>query len=425
MKAKILILFVILVGTHCNVSLQAQEPLPDTVWTKTFQNPITINCVKFSPDGQYIFAGTNNIILQIETSTGNIFRTLQWHDWKVFNIDFSPTGDTILSSGADYTIRLWDYISGDTIHSLKYERPDSLDIQLGEIAYITPDGKRIISLTNCYGDNYDNVYVFDISSKELIGRAGNYYGANKLNISLIGKYFAIVGYPTMVALYDLNTYQLIKVLGSHESQVNDIAFSPDGKMVASCGEDWRIYVWDTETRELIHEFGMDGAVVSVKFSNDNKFLITGGGGFENLHTSVFNLTIDEIHYNYPIPYGRQSMDISSANNFLVVGGGYDLFLLNPKWDITGLQETNKYETIIYPNPVDMKVNIDFNVINPGLFNIELLNITGNFIENIFSGFLEPGNQTIQFNCKNIANGTYFIRITSPSFTKTIKLVKES
>ena len=129
MKTKALILSLFILSTAA-FYLHAQEPIPDTVWTKTFLSPIYINCVKFSPDGQYIFAGTNNAILQIETATGNIFRTLQGHKDKVYTIDFSPTGDTILSSSFDKTIRMWNYNTGD---SIDYFSPDSFGVMLSSI----------------------------------------------------------------------------------------------------------------------------------------------------------------------------------------------------------------------------------------------------------------------------------------------------
>ncbi|MFH1050668.1 MAG: T9SS type A sorting domain-containing protein [bacterium] len=419
MKTKTLILFAILAGLQTFVALQAQD-LPDTVWTKTFQNPISINCVKFSPDGQYIFAGTNNIILQIETATGNIFRTLSGHKWKVLNLDFSPTGDTIISSGADYTIRLWKYSTGDSIYSFKYDIPDSLDIQLGEKAYITPDGKRIISLTNCYGDNYDNVYVFDILTKELIGRAGNYYGANKLSISADGKYFAIAAYPNQVALYDLNTYELIKVLGSHESELNDIAFSPDGKMVASCGEDWRIYVWDTETRELIHEFGSNTHVKNVVFSNDSKFIIWSDGGGDYT-MQVWSIDNKEKVYQYPFS-GFTDIDIS-YNDLLVTTSSQRISLLNPKWSVNDIEDFYYQENalIIFPNPASEYIEITVgtrHAVSVENKDIQIYNVYGECVSNLTNAFvytpLTPLERGIIVDVSGLADGMYFVRIGNQS-----------
>jgi len=421
MKTKILILFAIIVVAHCNVSLHAQEPIPDTVWTKTFQNPITINCVKFSPDGQYIFAGTNNVILQIESATGNIFRSLSGHTDQVYTISFSPTGDTILSMGMDRTIRLWNYQNGDPIYSLKYERPDSLNIKLGTEALLAPDGRKIISLTGCNrynGDKYENIYIFDIETKKLITGIGDFPTAFNIAISPDGRYFAMHVSINNVLLFDLNTYQLIKVLGSHESQVNDIAFSPDGKMVASCGEDWRIYVWDTETRELIHEYGCNTHVKNVVFSNDSKFIIWSDGG-DNYTTQVWSIDTKEKVYQYPFS-GFADIDISQDNK-IITTSSKRVSLLNPKWEITGFQETNEYETIIYPNPTNNSLTVNFNLSFPTQLNFNLYDITGILVSNIKSQFYEPGLINENLILGNLANGVYYLKIESLQCNKTFKI----
>ena len=44
-------------------------------------------------------------------------------------------------------------------------------------------------------------------------------------------------------------------------QIWNVTFSPDGKMLSSCGEDSGVRVWDTETGSLIRSFGEGGLCV--------------------------------------------------------------------------------------------------------------------------------------------------------------------
>ena len=58
-----------------------------------------------------------------------------------------------------------------------------------------------------------------------------------------------------------------------------IAFSPDGRMLATGGVDPLVHLWDVRTGKLIRELEQDvgGAVCSLEFSPDGRILAVSGG----------------------------------------------------------------------------------------------------------------------------------------------------
>jgi WD40 repeat protein len=61
----------------------------------------------------------------------------------------------------------------------------------------------------------------------------------------------------------------------HESEVECVVFSPDGKRIATGGEDFMVRVWDTETGRQLASWEHDGGLDGITWSHDGTIIASG------------------------------------------------------------------------------------------------------------------------------------------------------
>jgi WD40 repeat protein len=97
-----------------------------------------------------------------------------------------------------------------------------------------------------------------------------------------GRMLAVIYYgeTNSIFLYNLQTLtESWGILGASQSSINDLAFSPDGKYLASAGADCKVKIWSTSDGKLRQILGApffyQPVINSLAFSPDGKSLVTG------------------------------------------------------------------------------------------------------------------------------------------------------
>jgi WD40 repeat protein/serine/threonine protein kinase len=207
----------------------------------------------------------------------------------IVSLALSPDGKRVVSSGWDMTIKVWDMAKGSELVTIKVGDKKAylqalyhgdLDgwrqarLNLAWSIAFSPNGKQIAS-----GHESGEIKIWDAATgKQLKTLQAHKNPIDSIAFSLDGKRMASRAYE--IKLWDTSNWTELMSLHDRASTGMDscVTFSPDGKRIASTGgEDDQIKVWDTVTGQGIWSiWGHDYYAYSVSFSPDGKFLASGG-----------------------------------------------------------------------------------------------------------------------------------------------------
>ncbi len=250
--------------------------------------PLFWNSLAFSPDGKTIASGGETIKFW-DAESGKLVRTIRGHSQTITSVAFSPDSKVLVSGGYDMKLRAWNVETGELQKELAGH-----DNWITSVAF-SPDGKTIVS-----GGLDKKVNLWDTQNRKLQRSLTEQDQVNSVAFSADGSLIASVATleSPVVRLWDSQTGELTRKLKGHAA-LSFVAFAGDGKTLAGAGGT-DVMLWDVKTGELKATLHHRGSPARVAFSSDGKTLASGGGTFVamwNVETAKQQWISDVGHVN--------------------------------------------------------------------------------------------------------------------------------
>jgi hypothetical protein len=134
-------------------------------------------------------------------------------------------------------------------------------------------------LESCPADlrRWEWYYCHRLFKGELLSLDGHADEVASVAFSADGKRLASGSQDKTVKVWDARTGREERTLLGHAARVGCVTFSPDGRLLASAGRDQRVVIWETSSgRQVLAWQAHDRSVLSVTFSADGARVATGG-----------------------------------------------------------------------------------------------------------------------------------------------------
>ena len=238
-----------------------------------------VNGIAFSSDGERLAsARSDGLVTIVSSRTGAVSQSLEAHAGSVSCVAFHPDGEHVASVGVDgqaKSVKVWNLTTGEMVFTAPCDSVHAFGTAYAA-AFNPHDGRQL-----AVGDGGD-VKIWDWRNDQLLQ---TFHGDEKHRLSVAfsrdGRRLATGSWGGSMKLWDAHDKsdksEPIRTFPetSHHPVVA-LAFNKEGDRLATANFGRRVEIWDTTTGGLIHTLPHSGTVLGVAFSSDGRRLASTG-----------------------------------------------------------------------------------------------------------------------------------------------------
>jgi WD40 repeat protein/uncharacterized caspase-like protein len=341
---------------------------------------MTVTALAFSPDDRVLASGSADKTIKLwDFANARVTQTFVGHTLHVSSVAFSPDGKIIASGGADQNVKFWEVASGRELRTvlagpnermgmginLAFSRDGKVLASAGEVVkfWDVDSGREVRTIVVNPGSgslsetsiafNYDgtvvatggkSVKLWDVATgKALSTLPGE---ASELVFSDVRNTLAVCNL-TEIKLWDISSGQELRTWEGARQGIEALAFSADGRFLASGNADHTVTLWDpSRGQEIIVLRGQVGAITTLALSADGKVLANGIFGGIGRHDTlkIWDPVTGQLARSLTgRHYAAHSIALNHAGDKLVSGSSGNSVGL---WDVSRAEPLRKFaETV--------------------------------------------------------------------------------
>lgn len=234
-----------------------------------------VTTLDWNSDGTILATGSYDGDARLWDDSGKLVARLEQHKGPIFSLKWNKAGDSLISVSVDKTAVVWDAKSGEVKQTYELHEAPCLDVDW--------KGDTNVFATSSMDKK---IYVCEVGKKAPLKKfEGHTDEVNCIKWDPVGNLLASCSDDYTAKIWSMNQNQALFTFSEHKKEVYTIKWSPTGPgtknpdiplMLATASYDHTVKLWNATTGECIRTFNMHTEpVYSVAFSPDGKHIASG------------------------------------------------------------------------------------------------------------------------------------------------------